>query len=56
MQLLLLMEYIKISKNDYDTFHELLNAYYREGEDGDTPQEEIVQGNKNREIAKIENV
>ena len=35
------MDYIEISANDYNTFHELTNAYYREGEDADTPQEEI---------------
>ncbi len=26
---------------DYDSFHELLNPYYREGEDANTPQEQI---------------
>ena len=35
------MEYIEICKDDYSAFHELANAYYREGEDADTPQEEI---------------
>lgn len=35
------MEYFEICQNDYDTFHELANAYYREGEDAETPQEEI---------------
>lgn len=35
------MDYIEISENDFITFHELANAYYREGEDADTPQEEI---------------
>ena len=35
------MEYIQIGKNDYDIFHKLANAYYREGEDEKTPQDEI---------------
>ncbi len=35
------MNYIEISKNDYDIFHELATAYYREGEDAETPQEEL---------------
>lgn len=35
------MNYIKICRNDYSVFHELANAYYREGEDADTPQEVI---------------
>ena len=35
------MEYIKISINDYEIFHNLLNCYYREGEDENTPQEII---------------
>ena len=35
------MDYIEICENDYSAFHELANAYYREGEDADTPQEEI---------------
>ncbi len=35
------MDYIEIGKKDYDIFHGLANAYYREGEDADTPQEEI---------------
>ncbi|MGM9669862.1 MAG: GNAT family N-acetyltransferase [Faecousia sp.] len=35
------MDYLEISKNDYDIFHELANAYYREGEDENTPQEEV---------------
>ena len=35
------MEYIEICKNDYNVFHELANAYYREGEDEKTPQDEI---------------
>ena len=35
------MDYIEICENDYSAFHELANAYYREGEDADTPQEVI---------------
>ena len=35
------MDYIEICENDYNAFHELASAYYREGEDADTPQEEI---------------
>ncbi len=35
------MDYIEICENDYDIFHKLANAYYREGEDADTLQEEI---------------
>lgn len=35
------MDYTKIRANDYGAFHELMNAYYRDGEDADTPQEEI---------------
>lgn len=35
------MNYPMIGKNDYDIFHGLANAYYREGEDEETPQEEI---------------
>ena len=35
------MEYIEICKNDYNVFHELANAYYSEGEDEKTPQDEI---------------
>ena len=35
------MEYIKICNNDYNIFHKIANAYYREGEDATTPQEEI---------------
>ena len=33
------MEYIEICGDDYDVFHELAEAYYREGEDENTPQE-----------------
>lgn len=35
------MEYIEICENDYRAFHKLASVYYREGEDADTPQEEI---------------
>ena len=35
------MDYIEICEDDYSAFHELANAYYREGEDADTPQEII---------------
>ena len=35
------MEYIEIREDDYSAFHELASAYYRDGEDADTPQEEI---------------
>ena len=35
------MNYIEICEKDYPVFHELANAYYRDGEDADTPQEEI---------------
>lgn len=35
------MEYIQIGQNDYEAFHSLACAYYREGEDSDTPQDEI---------------
>ena len=35
------MEYIEICEDNYSAFHELVNAYYREGEDADTPQVEI---------------
>ena len=35
------MDYIEICENDYNAFHQLLSTYYREGEDADTPQEEI---------------
>lgn len=33
------MDYLEIREEDYDAFHALANAYYREGEDADTPQE-----------------
>lgn len=35
------VEYPAIRENDEEIFHELLNAYYREGEDENTPQEEV---------------
>ena len=35
------MEFLDIQKVSYDVFHELLNEYYREGEDAQTPQAEI---------------
>ena len=35
------MEYVEICEDCYNAFHELASAYYREGEDADTPQEEI---------------
>ena len=35
------MDYIEIFEDDYSTFHELANAYYRDGEDADTSQEII---------------
>ena len=35
------MEYLEITPNDYPVFLGLLNPYYREGEDAQTPQEEI---------------
>lgn len=35
------MECLEICESDYDAFHELANGYYREGEDANTPQEEI---------------
>ena len=35
------MEYCAVGPNDYAVFHELANAYYREGEDADTPQEQV---------------
>ncbi len=37
------MNYMEIRKDDYDAFHELANAYFREGEDEDTPQD-VVDG------------
>ena len=35
------MEFLDIQDVSYDIFHGLLNEYYREGEDADTPQAEI---------------
>ena len=35
------MDCVEIRREDYEAFHALANAYYREGEDADTPQEEI---------------
>ena len=35
------MEFLDIQNVSYDVFHELLNEYYREGEDAQTPQAEI---------------
>ena len=35
------MECVDIRQCDYPVFHDLLEAYYREGEDADTPQEEL---------------
>ena len=36
-----MMEFTDIQSISYDTFHGLLNEYYREGEDTQTPQEDI---------------
>ena len=35
------MEFIRIDQAACSAFHELLNDYYREGEDENTPQEEV---------------
>ena len=35
------MEYLEISEKDYTAFQRLANVYYREGEDENTPQEEM---------------
>lgn len=35
------VEYLAICENDYGIFHDLLDAYYRDGEDENTPQEEM---------------
>ena len=35
------MNYREITPQDSDQFHRLANAYYREGEDAETPQEEM---------------
>ena len=35
------MKYVSVKETDYSQFHHLMNDYYREGEDSETPQEEI---------------
>ena len=35
------MKYVTIDTTCFADFHTLLNAYYREGEDADTPQSEV---------------
>ena len=35
------MRYTEIPEKDYPVFHSLACAYYREGEDAETPQEEL---------------
>lgn len=35
------MEYSTVVDAGYDVFHSLMNEYYRDGEDADTPQSEI---------------
>ena len=35
------MGIVSIVGSDFDAFHALMNAYYREGEDADTPQEQV---------------
>ncbi len=35
------MEFQEINQQSYNTLHRLMEEYYREGEDEDTPQEEI---------------
>lgn len=35
------MNYIDVRNADYEMFHDLLNEYYRDGEDAQTPQTEI---------------
>lgn len=35
------MDYIEIARSDYAAFHHLATDYYREGEDANTPQEEL---------------
>ena len=35
------MNYVSIANSQYPLFHNLMDAYYREGEDAETPQEEI---------------
>ena len=36
-----MMQFFPIGETDFDAFHKLADAYYREGEDAQTPQEEI---------------
>ena len=36
-----MMQFFPIGVTDFDAFHKLADAYYREGEDAQTPQEEI---------------
>ncbi len=35
------MIYKSINKDNFDVFHKLLDAYYKYGEDAETPQNEI---------------
>lgn len=35
------MDFNITDSRDYDVFHELLNRYFREGEDEDTPQDQV---------------
>lgn len=35
------MKILPITQNQYDVFHSLLTNYYRDGEDAQTPQEEL---------------
>ena len=35
------MKFVKMGEHDYSEFHAMANAYYREGEDENTPQEII---------------
>ena len=35
------LEYPEICEEDFERFHDMLNAYYREGEDADSPQETV---------------
>lgn len=35
------VKYCEMCESDYAVFHELANAYYREGEDENTPQNEV---------------
>ncbi len=36
-----MMNFQPIDSRDYDAFHELLNEYFREGEDENTPQDQV---------------